>query len=354
MGINPSFWRGRNVFITGHSGFKGAWLGTLLAQYGAVLSGFSLDPPSYPNLFDAAELSVLFKRETRANIADFDSLKNAMECSAPSVLFHLAAQPLVLESYKNPVNTFQSNTIGTLNVLEAARFTSSLQHIIIVTTDKVYAESTNSCPHTEASRLGASDPYSASKVCAELLSKSYSDSFFGLNDSSIISTVRAGNVIGGGDWAKDRLIPDCIRAFSNQQTLLLRNPNAIRPWQHVLEPLLGYVLLAQSERCGVAQPENAWNFGPDSADSLSVISVTNIVKQLWGKGRVEYLECDSTTKEVDQLLINSDKAYEELGWIPKWNARQSIEKTVLWYKSVLSGADPRKQTENQVISFLEG
>ncbi|AIE80131.1 CDP-glucose 4,6-dehydratase-like protein [Bacillus cereus] len=327
---SSSFWNKKKVFITGHTGFKGSWLTLFLTSLGAEVVGFSSHPPSIPNLFEQGNVA----KECitiHGNITDYDSLFHALKQHNPDILFHLAAQPIVTNSYKNPIETFKTNVLGTVHVLEAAKHIDSIRGIINVTSDKCYEnDGSGNQAFVESDRLGGFDPYSASKACAELVATSYQKSFFRTNTQKLAS-VRAGNVIGGGDWAEDRLFPDVIRAYLQDGTLTIRNKNAIRPWQHVLDPLHGYILLAEKLWTDDAYAE-AWNFGPLNEPNRTVHDVIQSIIKLWNKPLTILSPPTNTPYESPILTLDSTKAVNKLGWTPKLSTDHSITWTVDWYK----------------------
>jgi len=333
--MNPDFWRNRSVFLTGHTGFKGGWIALWLSHLGANVYGYSLAPPTAPNLFNAIQLRDRLMSAVTADIRDLPKLIAAMRKAEPSVVIHMAAQPLVRESYSKPVDTFTSNVIGTVNVLEAVRQSETVQAIINVTTDKCYENQEWVWPYRENDRLGGHDPYSSSKSCAEIAAAAYRDSFFAEVGIQLAS-VRAGNVIGGGDWASDRLIPDFLRALDSDKTLRIRSPNAVRPWQHVLEPLSGYLMLAERLVMDGAAFSEAWNFGPEEFDAKPV---SWIVERLCQKIPNARSELDETPQphEAGLLKLDSAKAKNRLGWVPRWSIETALDKTVEWHKAWKEG-----------------
>jgi CDP-glucose 4,6-dehydratase len=355
--IDRDRWRGRSVLVTGHTGFKGGWLVTWLADLEANVHGYALDPYGSPNFFHAARVQSGLATDTRADICDFARLRTVLVDHQPEVVFHLAAQSLVRESYREPLRTVATNVLGTANILEAVRAAHSVRAVVVVTTDKVYENREWPHPYRESDRLGGRDPYSASKAAAELIAASYRSSFFGGPDThpAHIATARAGNVIGGGDWAVDRLVPDCIRAFTARQPVALRYPQAIRPWQHVLEPLSGYLMLA--ERLAWATDErfsHAWNFGPDADCDASALTVAQTVANLWGD-RAAVVDQDSQTHphEAGILGLDNSRARTTLGWRPRWDLPQALQYTVEWYQHWSKGADLRDVTLRQIRSYCE-
>ena len=351
MEINPSFWAKQRVLITGHTGFKGAWLTLLLESQGAKVFGLSNPPPTSPSLYQLAQTSCFLVDEFIADVTDFQAVNEAIENSRPTILFHLAAQPLVLESYRDPITTFSSNVMGTVNILQAARSCDSLTAVVVITTDKCYADTGKGKPYAEGDRLGGYDPYSASKACAELVTSSFEKSFFQSEQSLKLATARAGNVIGGGDWAQDRLIPDCVLAFQANQSITLRNPHSIRPWQHVLDPLRGYMLLAQ-HLCSTRQSELAWNFGPDTNDEVTTGAVAEIARQAWGGGTIELQQEKTNLVETNILKLDSSKAQINLDWSTHWNTKTAVENTMQWYRSVFDGEPALNATLRQIDNYL--
>jgi CDP-glucose 4,6-dehydratase len=354
--IDPSLWRGKSVFLTGHTGFKGAWLALWLHRLGAVVHGYALNPPTEPSLFSQARLEPLLASDTRADLADLEKLKRAMSAARPAVILHLAAQPLVRESYRDPAGTFATNVLGTAHVLEAARGLDSLRAIVVITTDKVYENREWSHPYRESDHLGGHDPYSASKAAAEIVVASYRASFFsGAGGGSCvpIATARAGNVIGGGDWARDRLVPDCLRAFHQGEPVRLRYPGAVRPWQHVLEPLSGYLLLAQA-LLGPAGLNfaKAWNFGPDTAGEATVEHVAQTIAGIVGGGAEVICEpTKDAPHEAGLLTLDSSAARAALKWRPVWPLTVALGKTVAWHQSFLAGRDLREVSLAQIAEY---
>ncbi|HFU7087867.1 TPA: CDP-glucose 4,6-dehydratase [Bacillus cereus] len=346
---SSSFWNKKKVFITGHTGFKGSWLTLFLTSLGAEVVGFSSHPPSIPNLFEQGNVA----KECitiHGNITDYDSLFHALKQHNPDILFHLAAQPIVTTSYKNPIETFKTNVLGTVHVLEAAKHIDSIHGIINVTSDKCYEnDGSGNQAFVESDRLGGFDPYSASKACAELVATSYQKSFFRTNTQKLAS-VRAGNVIGGGDWAEDRLFPDIIRAYLQDGTLTIRNKNAIRPWQHVLDPLHGYILLAEKLWTDAAYAE-AWNFGPLNEPNRTVHDVIQSIIKLWNKPLTILSPPTNTPYESPILTLDSTKAVNKLGWTPKLSTDHSITWTVDWYKKYAFGENIESFTRQQIDAF---
>lgn len=324
-------YRGKKVFLTGHTGFKGSWLALWLRELGAEVCGYSLPPPTTANHFDTLNLNI---RSIIADIRDRDRLRKEMANFSPDIVFHLAAQPLVRLSYREPIETFETNIIGSMNVYEAIRNCNSVKALVSITTDKVYHNKEQQEGYSEDDPLGGKDPYSASKAAMEILSASYLHSFFNPNSdtSCLMSTVRAGNVIGGGDWAEDRLIPDIIRATIKNESVEIRSPNSIRPWQHVLEPLSGYLLVGQKLLEKDKNFSTPYNFGPNSTCELKVVEVLQLIKKNWDKVNFEINEPKEKLHEAGLLKLKIDKAKSELNWFPIWNVSEAINITTNWYK----------------------
>jgi CDP-glucose 4,6-dehydratase len=332
---------GKTILITGNTGFKGSWLAYWLIKLGAKVVGYSLPPNTEPNHFKLLKLD---HKTYYSNICDLDTLKKAVLLEKPDIIFHLAAQPLVRYSYIYPLETYQTNVIGTANVLEVAKSFKEVEAVVIITTDKCYENLEVEKGYSEDDRLGGFDPYSSSKACAELLASSYRMSFFKNSDyqikhNTLIATARAGNVIGGGDWSIDRLIPDIVKAAANSSEALIRNPFSTRPWQHVLEPLHGYLKLGQKLLEHDALYADAWNFGPEERDVLAVSDVLEIAQQNWNKIRYSFKNTDQSWHEARLLQLNINKAKEKLFWKPMWSNEFSILKTIEWYKTFYSSGE---------------
>jgi len=331
MVINSFFWKNRSVFLTGHTGFKGGWLALWLTNMGAKVNGYALDAKIMPNFFTETNLRERLTSSTIGDIKNFSTLKDAMSFAKPSIVINMAAQPLVRKSYEKPVETFKTNIFGTINLLEAARKIDTVEAIVNITTDKCYQNKEQLKPYIENDKLGGHDPYSSSKACAELVTAAYRDSF--LRESGIkIATARAGNVIGGGDWATDRLIPDFLRTIDSGKKLFIRYPNAVRPWQHVLEPLSGYLMLAEKLITSGDNFSEAWNFGPEENDSKPVSWILDFFSQ---KIPDVQWEIDRSVKphEANLLLLDSSKAKSRLGWVPKWSLKRGLNKTIEWHQA---------------------
>lgn len=352
---DAAFWRGKRVFLTGHTGFKGAWLALWLKQLGAEVYGYALMPPSSPSLFEVARVAVDLTTDMRADLRDEGSVAGAVAQARPDIIFHLAAQSLVRPSYDDPLGTFAVNVMGTAHLLEAARHCAEVRAVVVVTTDKCYENREWVHPYRENDRLGGHDPYSASKACTELVASCWRSSFFGAPDPCAlrIATVRAGNVIGAGDWAVDRLLPDCFRAFTRGEPVRLRYPHAVRPWQHVLEPLSGYLQLAESlvgaEGKNFAQ---AWNFGPEPDSDASVGYVACEMARQWGgAARVELEPVPEAPHEAGLLRLDSTKARVQLGWRPRWSLDRALLETVRGYRTYAEGGDLRTLVLDQINTY---
>lgn len=353
--VNPSFWEGKRVFITGHTGFKGAWLSQWLNLMGAEVTGFALSPPSNPNLFDLTNLASRM-HSVIADINDVAVLKEAVDHAKPDVIFHLAAQSLVRYSYQHPIETYQTNVMGTVNILEAMRASDTAKVLVNITTDKCYENKEWQWGYREIDALGGYDPYSSSKGCSELITAAYRQSFFNPNQFSVhgkaIASARAGNVVGGGDWAQDRLVPDIISTLIQNKSPVIRFPHAIRPWQHVLEPLSGYLLLAEKLWNNPTEYVGAWNFGPEDQDCQPVSSIADQLCLKWGHGANWILSSDAHPHEASFLKLDISKAKSLLHWQPRWRLSQTLEHTVDWYRSWNQGEDPAQLTTRQIKNYM--
>ncbi|BAL23763.1 CDP-glucose 4,6-dehydratase [Azoarcus sp. KH32C] len=339
---------GRRVLLTGHTGFKGAWLALWLERLGATVSGLALPPDTTPSLFHALRLDETIESNF-ADIRDVEAVRRVVTESAPEIVFHLAAQPLVRRGYIAPVETLATNVMGTAHVLEAARNCPSVRAVVVVTTDKCYENRGWDSGYRESDRLGGHDPYSASKACAELVAAAWRSSYCQSGDAPLLATARAGNVIGGGDWAQDRLVPDIIRAIGAGQTVRVRNPDAIRPWQHVLEPLAGYLMLGARLLAGERFVAGAWNFGPALGDMQPVSTLCDaLCTRLGGQWR-----CDEGEHphEAAVLRLDSSHAMLKLGWAPRWTLAQTLDLTADWYARVNGGEDARALTLEQISAY---
>ncbi|WP_031437191.1 CDP-glucose 4,6-dehydratase [Methylobacter tundripaludum] len=352
--MNSEFWEGKRVFLTGHTGFKGSWLSLWLQSLGAELTGFSLAPPTQPSLFEMARVGDGM-HSIIGDIRDLAGLREAMVEAKPEIVIHMAAQPLVRYSYENPVETYATNVMGTVHLFEAVRATPSVKAVVNITTDKCYENREWAWGYRENEPMGGYDPYSNSKGCAELVTSAYRSSYFNPLDYSkhgvALASVRAGNVIGGGDWAQDRLIPDIISAFSEGRPVVIRSPHAIRPWQHVLEPLRGYLMLAErlySE--GVAYAEG-WNFGPNEADVKSVEWIVGTLAEQWGNDANWTLDQSTHPHEATYLKLDISKARSRLGWQPALTLSQSLQMIVDWYRDYKNKADMRYAVLEQISTY---
>ena len=344
------FWKKKKVFITGHTGFKGGWLSLWLQKLGAEVVGYSLSPPTEVNLFDFASVADGMT-SIIADVRDASKLSKAIVECRPDIVFHLAAQPLVRDSYRFPVETYTTNVIGTVNLLEAVRQCSSIKAVVVVTTDKCYENREWVWGYRENEALGGFDPYSNSKACAELVTGAYRSSFFPPETKVALATARAGNVIGGGDWATDRLVPDCILALQGGKPVPIRNPRAIRPWQHVLEPLSGYLALAcrlYQEGAAFAEP---WNFGPSEDDARPVEWVVQRICDLWGDGARYEIDSGDHPHEANYLKLDCSKARTYLGWRPRLSLDAALSWSVEWYRALLAGGNARKLIDEQINCY---
>lgn len=343
------FYRGKRVLVTGHTGFKGSWLTKILVMAGASVTGYSLDPPSDPNLFSLIGVGDRI-RSVIGDIRDFDRLKAAFDEASPEIVLHLAAQPIVLTSYERPRYTYETNVMGTVNLLECVRLSDCVRSVLNVTTDKVYQNNEWCWGYRENEPLDGFDPYSNSKSCSELVTHSYKSSFFDRSGVAV-STARAGNVIGGGDFAENRIIPDCVRAASRGETICVRNPNSVRPYQHVLEPLSVYLTIAAAQTLDPSL-QGYYNVGPDESDCLTTGELATIFCTSWGGGQsFEAMHRDGP-HEANFLKLDCSKLKSVFGWRPTWSARQAVEKTVEWTKVWLSGGDAAAQAEEQIRTFF--
>ncbi len=344
------FYKGKRVLVTGHTGFKGSWLSQMLLLAGAEVTGYSLDPPTEPSLFCQLGLAAVMRSE-RGDVGDFPHLHAFVREVRPEVVFHLAAQPLVRESYRIPRETYETNVMGTVNLLEALRLEECARSIVNVTTDKVYLNREIRKGYTEDDALDGYDPYSNSKSCSDLLTHSYRDSFFRARGIAV-STVRAGNVIGGGDYAKDRIIPDCIRAASKGDPVSLRNPRAVRPYQHVLEPLSAYLLLGKRQ---MEDPSlmGAYNVGPEEADAVTTGELADLFIEAWGEGASRRDFPDGGPHEAGLLMLDSTKIKTVIGWESIWDIRKAIHKTVEWAKAVGAGESASARTILQIKEYID-
>ena len=348
-------WSGRSVFLTGHTGFKGGWLTALLHRLGAVTTGYALDPEPGPSLFAAARIADLAHESYIADVRDGARLTAAMQAARPDVVFHLAAQALVRRAYTDAAETFETNVMGTLRLLEAVRATPSVRAVVVVTSDKVYDNREWPWAYRETDALGGKEPYGASKAASEMVVQAYRHSYFGGERPVAIATARAGNVIGGGDWATDRLVPDAIRAFAAKAPLVVRNPSAVRPWQHVLEPVAGYVRLADALLDGLDVPhDGGFNFGPAGDDARPVRIVADQLAARWGDGARWQHDPAVQPYEARLLEVDSSRSRSVLGWSPKWRLDEGLTRTVDWYRAVGSGQEALAVTLAQIEDHLNG
>ena len=345
---SPNFWRGKKVLLTGHTGFKGAWLAFWLCQMGAKVTGISLPPNSLPNLFTLANIAQMTNSHF-ADTRDADVVSNIIKKARPEIVLHLAAQALVRPGYKDPIGTFATNVMGTANILNSLRGIDSVKAVVAVTTDKVYKNLERIEPYRETDVLGGYDPYSASKAASEIIISSYRDSY--LSEQGVaVASARAGNVIGGGDWSEDRLIPDAVRAWANGQPSVIRSPQAIRPWQHVLEPLAGYLTLAQKLW---QQPDlaGAYNFGPRTDEATTVREVVELARAAYGGGEARYGDDSDGPHEAGWLALEIAKVRVTLGVSPKWGLTESVRRTMAWYLAQQQGADARILCEAEIAAY---
>ncbi len=342
MNINTKFWKRKKVFITGHTGFKGSWLCLWLNHLGAEVGGYALDPPTDPSLFGLCRIEKL-TRTTIADVRDGAMLTRTMQAAEPDIVIHMAAQPLVRDSYKIPVETFSINVMGTVNLFEAVRQCKSVKAVVNVTTDKCYENKEWIWGYRENEPMGGYDPYSSSKACSELVTSAYRSSYFHEKDyaahGKAVASARAGNVIGGGDWASDRLVPDIIRAILEKEKVVIRNPMAVRPWQHVLEPLSGYLILAQKLFEDGPHYADAWNFGPDDSDAKPVLWLVDRLCERWGDGALYSLDKGAHPHEAHYLKLDCSKAKAGLGWRPLWNLDKAIDSIVTWTRAYKAKED---------------
>lgn len=334
--VDKAFWRGKRVFLTGHTGFKGSWLSVWLVSMGAHVTGFSLAPNTDPSLFEVLGVEHQIDTSIFGNINDLDALVKALRASQAEIVIHMAAQPLVRYGYANPLETYTTNVLGTAHVLEAIRQMPYVRAVLVVTTDKCYENKEHGNPFQESDPMGGDDPYSSSKACAELVTTAYRKSYFTTNQGggrTAIASARAGNVIGGGDWSLDRLIPDAIRAFNSGEPVVIRNPLAIRPWQHVIEPLSGYLLLLENLFHHGDQFASAWNFGPQDSDTRSVSSVIELMAMRWHRPASWTLIDAEQPHEAQLLRLDCGRAHDKLNWHPRWSLEVAIENISTWHRS---------------------
>lgn len=349
--VQPAFWKDKRVFLTGHTGFKGSWLSIWLNLMGAEIKGYSLSPNTNPSLYNEAQIDSLVDSQI-GDIRDLNNLKKSMTAFDPDILIHMAAQPLVRLSYIEPVETYATNVMGTVNVLESARFCKNLKAIVSVTTDKCYENKEWEWGYRENEPMGGHDPYSSSKGCAELVTAAYRSSFFSKPDGANLASARAGNVIGGGDWAEDRLIPDILNAFQNGNAVVIRNPLSTRPWQHVLEPLSGYLVLAQALYENGSQFAEAWNFGPLDEDCQPVSWILDKMVSNWGKDAKWQLDKENNPHEANFLKLDCSKANKRLMWQPKWNLDYTLRSIIEWHQKWMSSENVQEQCLKEIKDYL--
>ena len=349
MAINPDFWRGKRVLLTGHTGFKGSWLSLWLQSMGADLCGLALAPPTHPDLFTQAGVAQGMT-STLGDIRDYEVVRTTMASFKPEIVIHMAAQALVKRSYTEPIATYATNVMGTVHVLEAARHAGSVRAIVNVTTDKCYENKEWVWGYREEEPMGGPDPYSSSKGCSELITQAYRKSFF--QDAGIaLASARAGNVIGGGDWAADRLVPDTLRALAQHQPVVIRNPQAVRPWQHVLEPLSGYLSLAEKLFSEGPAWSEGWNFGPHDEDAKPVQWIVEALCQQWGTNTGWQLDQGQHPHEAHHLKLDISKAQSRLKWRPRWNLSTALNHIACWHKAWLDEADPKALCLAQIRQY---
>ncbi|MBE1274795.1 CDP-glucose 4,6-dehydratase [Enterovibrio baiacu] len=353
--MNPEFWKEKKVFITGHTGFKGGWLVIWLKEMGAIVKGYSLPAPTKPSLFQEANVGNDIENE-EGDIRDFDKLCHSIATFGPDIVFHMAAQPLVRLSYEEPIDTYSTNVMGTVHLLESVKQVGSVKAVVNITSDKCYENREWVWGYREDEAMGGYDPYSNSKGCAELVASSYRQSFFNPNNYAMhgcaLASVRAGNVIGGGDWADDRLIPDMLKAFSEGRDVEIRNPHAIRPWQHVLEPLSGYITVAErlyNHGCEFAE---GWNFGPKEEDAKPVEWIVESLTSKWGEDADWFLSEGDHPHEAHYLKLDCSKARMRLDWQPVWDLETTLEKIVAWHKAWLNKEDMNKHTVKEINDYI--
>jgi CDP-glucose 4,6-dehydratase len=354
--MSPEFWNGKRVLVTGHTGFKGSWLSLCLRSMGAKVTGYSLDCPSEPCLYELAGVSADVT-DVKGDVRDLGALQSCIEAGHCEIVIHMAAQSLVRRSYHNPLETYSTNVMGTANVLEAVRAAGGVRVVIIVTSDKCYENLEQDAGYRETDRMGGYDPYSSSKGCAELLTTAWRNSYFNPVDlprhGVALASARAGNVIGGGDWAEDRIIPDIMNAYHEMRPVRLRNPDAVRPWQFVMEPLNGYLALAEHLWGGAERYSRAWNFGPDAGDFRPVAWLADALAVRWGAGAGWEHDGDEHPHEARLLHLDCTAAHRQLGWQPVLDIETTMDWIVEWYRAFFEGADVRAVTLDQVRRYQE-
>ena len=349
MSFDIGFYKGKKVFVTGHTGFKGSWLCKLLNYAGADVTGYALEAPTEPSLYEIAGIDKIV-HSVIGDIRDYNSLKKAFDACQPEIVLHLAAQPIVRDSYKDPAYTYETNVMGTVNILECVRHNKCVKSFLNVTTDKVYLNKEWPWGYRENEELDGFDPYSNSKSCSELVTHSYKNSFFA-DGSTAVSTARAGNVIGGGDFANDRIIPDCIRAVQNKHDIIVRNPSSTRPYQHVLEPIYAYLMIAAKQYIDISYA-GYYNIGPDDQDCFRTDALVNLFVKKWGDG-VKWINIgDNGPHEANFLKLDCSKIKSVFGWRPRWNLDIAVQKVVEWSKCLINGGNINKCIEEQIKEFL--
>ncbi|WP_433739412.1 CDP-glucose 4,6-dehydratase [Pseudomonas putida] len=350
--VSADFWKGKKVFLTGHTGFKGSWLSLWLQDMGAHVKGFALAPPTTPSLFEQARVEQGMAASQIGDIRDLQAIAESMTAFDPDILIHMAAQPLVRLSYREPVETYATNVMGTIHVLEAARKCPNLRAIVNVTTDKCYENKEWEWGYRENEPMGGHDPYSNSKGCVELVTSAYRNSFFNADGAPALASARAGNVIGGGDWAEDRLIPDILHAVEKGQPVIVRNPKATRPWQHALEPLSGYLVLAQHLWEHGQAFAQGWNFGPRDEDARPVEWILDQMVGAWGAGASWQLDSDPQPHEARYLKLDISKARTHLKWEPTWSLEATLTRIVTWHRAWLRGEDMHAHCVNEINGYM--
>jgi len=348
--MNIDFWRGKRVFLTGHTGFKGGWAVLWLQSLGAIVKGYALEPNTTPSLFEVANISEGIQSEF-GDVRDLDKLKKSLVEFSPEIVLHMAAQPLVRLSYQDPIGTYQTNIMGTINLFEAVRASDSVKAVVNVTTDKCYENNECTWGYRENEAMGGHDPYSSSKGCSELVTSAYRRSFFGSNSKVSLGSARAGNVIGGGDWSQDRLIPDALHAFGANEAAAIRNPLATRPWQHVLEPISGYLTLAENLYLDGESYAEGWNFGPKDEDVKPVGEVMDYLVAHWPADVSWELDGSEQAHEAQLLKLDISKVKARLKWEPKWELSKTLQSIIEWHQSWLDGADMRSVTRGQISNY---
>lgn len=351
--MTPAFWKNKKVFVTGHTGFKGSWLSLWLERLGSRVTGYALEPPTRPSLFELAGIARSMD-SVLGDVRDLAGIKTALRHAEPEIVIHMAAQALVRESYADPVGTFSTNFMGTVHVLEAAREARSVRVVVIVTSDKCYENREQARGYREDEPMGGHDPYSASKGCAELVTAAYRRSFFADAGTAAVASARAGNVIGGGDWSRDRLVRDAMFAFVEGKPVRIRNPGAVRPWQHVLDPLSGYLALAERLWADGASHAGAWNFGPVQDDARPVSWLVGELARRWGGGATWEADTGAHLHEAGILMLDCTKARTQLGWRPRLPLSTALDWTVEWYRCHADGGDVRRLTEEQIRRYQDG